>query len=519
MSGRGALRGALVTAIWTLVSRVLGFARDAVMLATFGASPTTGNFVIAWMVPNLFRRLFGEGAVSAAVQPALARAQADGGEDAARNLFARFQGLFLGVLTVLIVGGELVILVWHGWLEGRAPHADPDVMLARAADLEALLLTAWLLPYVLPICLTALAGAPQQLCGRFSLPALAPAVLNVVWISWLLMLGPGADILWLPAGVLIGGIAQWVLQWPGLRADRWPLMPCRPASDPELRATVRAFFPVMLGLAAIQLNLMVDQILVRELVSEDANSYTYAANRLLQLPMALVGISAATAAMPLFSKLAAEGRKDELSRHLRQGSEMTLLLMIAAGGGLFVLATPVIHVLFEHGRFSAEDTARLAPVLRAYLWSLPAAALIGLAARACQASGNLRGPAKAAVAAIPINLGLDLWLLPRYGVAGAGYATAVALSFQFVLLARMLGVLELAPICRLARLPLLLLPGIAASLAAWACTRGFEDGASSALTLVLAIGAGMLAAGVTVRVFLPNDFAQLISVLRRRRSR
>lgn len=519
MSGRGALRGALVTAIWTLVSRVLGFARDAVMLATFGASSATGNFVIAWMVPNLFRRLFGEGAVSAAVQPALARAQAQGGDAAARHLFARFQGLFLGVLTVVIVGGELVILLWHGWLEARPPLADPEVMLARAADLEALLLTAWLLPYVLPICLTALAGAPQQLCGRFSLPALAPAALNLIWISWLLILGPGVDILWLPAGVLIGGIAQWLMQWPGLRADAWPLMPRRPASDPELRATVRAFFPVLLGLAAIQLNLMVDQILVRELVSEDANTYTYAANRLLQLPMALVGISAATAAMPLFSRLAAEGRRDELSRHLRQGSEMTLLLMIAAGGGLFVLATPVIRVLFEHGRFSAEDSARLAPVLRAYLWSLPAAAMIGLAARACQACGNLRGPAKAAVAAIPINLGLDLWLLPRYGVAGAGYATAAALSVQFLLLAKMLGVLELAPICRLARLPVLLLPGIAASLAAWACTRAFADGAASPLNLTLAICAGLLVAVVTVRIFLPNDFAQLATVLRRRRSR
>ena len=198
---------------------------------------------------------------------------------------------------------------------------------------------------------------------------------------------------------------------------------------------------------------------------------------------------------------------------------MTLLLMIAAGGGLFVLATPVIHVLFEHGRFSAEDTARLAPVLRAYLWSLPAAALIGLAARACQASGNLRGLRKPRSLRFRLTLASICGCCRATELRGLGTPPAVALSFQFVLLARMLGVLELAPICRLARLPLLLLPGIAASLAAWACTRGFEDGASSALTLVLAIGAGMLAAGVTVRVFLPNDFAQLISVLRRRRSR
>lgn len=517
MSGRGALRGALVTAVWTLVSRVLGFARDAVMLATFGASAATGNFVIAWMVPNLFRRLFGEGAVSAAVQPALARAQAEHGEAEAKQLFARFQGLLLGVLAVLVVGGEVVVLSWHAWLQQAAVAPGAEAAASRSADLEALVLTAWLLPYVLPICLTALAGAPQQLGGRFSLPALAPAILNVVWISWLLILGPGADIVWLPAGVLVGGLAQWLLQWPGLRADGWPLLPRLPGRDPELRRTVRSFLPVLLGLAAIQLNLMVDQILVRELVSEDANSYTYAANRLLQLPMALVGISAATAAMPLFARLAAEGRRAELSAHLRTGTELTLLLMIAAGGGLFVLAGPVITVLFEHGRFTAEDTAALSPVLQAYLWSLPAAALIGLAARACQACGNLRGPAQAAVAAIPVNLGLDLLLLPKWGVAGAGYATAVALSFQFLLLARMLRGLELGAVVRWARLPGLLLPGIAATGAAWGCSRALGEQAETVLGVTLGIAIGVLAAALSARLLLPNDFAQLVAVLRRRR--
>ncbi|MCH2100638.1 MAG: murein biosynthesis integral membrane protein MurJ [Planctomycetes bacterium] len=517
MSGRGALRGALVTAVWTLFSRVLGFARDAVMLAIFGASAATGNFVIAWMVPNLFRRLFGEGAVSAAVQPALARARAEKGEEGARQLFARFQGLLLALLSVLVIGGELVVLAWHAWLVD-APLADgAKAAAARAADLEALKLTAWLLPYVLPICLTALASAPQQLGGRFSLPALAPAILNVIWISWLLVLGPGADILWLPAGVLVGGLAQWLLQWPGLRADHWPLLPRRPGRDPELRRTVRDFLPVMLGLAAIQLNLMVDQILVRELVSEDANSYTYAANRLLQLPMALVGISAATAAMPLFARLAAEGRRDELGTHLRNGTELTLLLMIAAGGGLFVLSAPVITVLFEHGRFTSADTEALTPVLQAYLWSLPAAALIGLTARACQACGNLRGPAQAAVAAIPINLGLDLVLLPQMGVVGAGYATAVALSFQFLLLARMLRALKLGEALRWARLPVLLLPGTAATSSAWAVTQLLGDQVETAWGVALSIGAGVLSASISAYFLLPDDFAQLATILRRRR--
>ena len=519
MSGRGAFLGALVTAIWTLVSRVLGFLRDAVMLATFGASTATGNFVIAWMVPNLFRRLFGEGAVSAAVQPALARAQVEGGEDAARQLFSRFQGLLLIVLTVLVIGGEILILSLQAWMLNQPAPSGPATQSSRAADLQALQLTALLLPYLVPICLTALASAPQQLSSRFSLPALAPAALNAIWITWLLILGPGADIVWLPFGILVGGACQWILQWPGLRKERWPLMPRWPGRDKALRSTMRDFIPVLIGLAAIQLNVMVDQILVRELVSEDANSYTYAANRLLQLPLALVGVSAATATMPLFARLAAEGKRSELAANLRTSAELTLLLMLAAGAGLFVLATPVITVLFEHGRFTAENTAALAPVLQAYLWPLPAAALIGLAARALQACGNLRGPAKAAIAAIPINLGLDLWMLPTIGVPGAGYATAIALSFQALLLTRMLGKEQLGPLYAWRRLPLLLVPGAAAAAAAWAAKEALGGRADSILGVTIAITAGVAAAGVLARLTLPDDFAALTAALRRRRKR
>lgn len=506
VSGRSAVRGAMVTAVWTLGSRILGFARDAVMLSTFGASTATGNFVIAWMVPNLFRRLFGEGAVSAAVQPALARAQTTHGHEEAARLFSRFQGLLLVVLLGLVALGEAVVLTWLSLL-------DP-----AAADREALLLTAYLLPYVIPICLTALAGAPQQLSGRFSLPALAPAALNVVWISWLLLLGPGADILWLPLGVLVGGLAQWLLQWPGLRAGAWPILPRRPDADEALWTAVRGFLPVLLGLGAIQLNLMIDQVLVREIVGDDANSYTYAANRLLQLPMALVGISAATGAMPLFARLASEGRQAELRGHLQKAVDLTLLLMVAAGAGLYVLAGPVITVLFEHGRFTEADTQALVPVLRAYLWSLPASALLGLAIRACQASGDLRGPARAAVMAIPINLGLDLLLLPDMGVAGAGFATAAALTFQLWLLTRLLGRLELSPIFRVKPMPNLLLPGLAAAGAAWFIRERLGPvWSESVIGLTAAILGGILAASICVGLLLPAELAQLSRALRRRR--
>ena len=515
ISGHGAFRGAVVTSVWTLLSRILGFARDAAMLAVFGASAETGNFVIAWMLPNLFRRLFGEGAVSAAIQPALARAQEQEGHQAAARLFASFQGVFAVFLIALIAIGEVFLLLLHHQL-AAAPLADvTEALAARNSDLEALVLSASLLPYVLPICLTALAGAPQQLSGRFSLPALAPAVLNVVWITWLVILGQGASILLLPIGVLIGGLLQWIMQFPGLRAGGWPLLPRLDFNNPRLGASLKAFAPAVLGLAAVQMNLMVDQILVREMVSEQANSFTYAANRLIQLPMALVGISAATGVMPLFSKLASQNRQRDLTSALQKSSELTLMLMMAAGAGLFLLAEPVIRVLFEHGRFSSEDTVALTPVLRAYLWSLPAAAMMGLTARVRQASSDLRGPARIAIAVVPINLVLDILLLPKYGVAGAGYATAVALTVQFLLLTAGLPKLGIGVPVRLPRLPQLLLPAVASTAAA-----GFVLYFTAAIlpewvVLTLCIMAGVLAAALTAWKALPDEAAQLWSKLRR----
>jgi len=503
ISGRSAFRGAVVTSAWTLLSRILGFARDASMLAVFGASVATGNFVIAWMLPNLFRRLFGEGAVSAAIQPALARAQEEEGHEAAARLFASFMGFFAVSLTVLVVVGE-IILVW------MLRSLDPG-----SADEEALRLSIYLLPYVVPICLTALAGAPQQLSGRFSLPALAPAALNAVWITWLVILGVGADIMLLPIGVLFGGLVQWAMQFPGLRADGWPLLPRMDFGNPRLKDALKAFAPAVLGLAAVQLNLLVDQILVREMVSEQANSFTYAANRLIQLPGALVGVAAATGAMPLFARLAAEQRKSEMTAALRKSSEMTLMLMMAAGCGLGWLAEPVIRVLFEHGRFSAADTSTLTPVLRAYLWSLPAGALLGLSARARQASGDLRGPARIAIGMVPLNLGLDILLLPKFGVAGAGYATSIAITVQYLRLARGLSPLGIGAPIRMNRLIPLLAPGAASTLAA-ALIYPFTAGILPEwVALMLSILAGVGAAAIVAWKLLPEEAEQLLSKFRR----
>ena len=518
--GRRAVRGALVTSAWTLLSRVLGYLRDALMAAVVGMSPGFGAFALAWTVPNLFRRLFGEGAVSAAVQPALARAEREVGHPAARSLYANVHGTLVILLLATLVAAEVVVLGWRGLVADTAENFE----LRRT-----LLYTAWLMPYVVPICLCALCAAPQNLAGSFLRPALAPVMLNLVWILALLGARLPADATGGAAGiadhgtraleallpaVVLGGLLQWVMQFGGVRRAGYPLLPAFGRPDPRLRAAIATFAPALLGLAAMQINVALDQLLVRTLVGPSANTYAFLANRLLHLPLALVGIAAVTGAMPMFSRLAAEGRRVELSGALRRGCESSLLVMLAAGAGMWVTAEPIIWLLFERGAFTAADTALLVPTLRAYLLCLPAAAMIGMLTRAHQALGDFRGPALTALLSVPVNIGLDLLLLPRFGVPGAGWATAVALSLQVVLLLVTLPAVGLRQPLRGKALLCLPLPAVAAALAAGGSCLLVD--AHGFLGLSLAVASGVAASTLATALFLPGDFRDLLAALRRR---
>lgn len=509
--GTSVLSGALVTATATLFSRVLGFARDALMLALFGVHPALGSFHLAWVVPNLFRRLFGEGAVSAAVLPALARAENAGGHDATRRLYSRFQGVFLAGLTLVVLAGEAVVFAAHA-------RAEPG------AHRDFLVLTAYLLPYLLPICMAALAGAPQHLAGRFAFPALAPAALNLVWITALLFIHgrSGAErglpeLKLLCLAILVGGLGQWGMQWVVLRKIGFAVRPVFRKGDGTVRATLRSFAPALLGLAVVQLNLAVDQVLVRVMVDPSANTYTHIANRLLQLPLALVGISAATGMLPQLSRLAARGHYEELTRALRQGSEMTLLIILAAAAGLYVTAMPTVTVLFEHGRFTEANSLLQAEVLRAYLWGLPPAALAGLMTRARQARGDYRGPAWIAAAVVPVNLLLDVLLLPRLGTPGAGYATSAALGLQFVLLTLGLRRFEIGNPLSPARILRLALPAAVSTAGAAGLVAALGPFARTAPGLAAVVASGALLALGASAVLLPEEFRQVRRSLGRKR--
>ena len=518
VTGRTAFHGALLTSAWTLASRVLGFARDALMVAAFGMTAELGAFNVAWIVPNMFGMRLGEGAVGGGIQPGLGGAREAGGVERAGRLFMRFHGLLAMTLVALVVLGEAAIWFWRS----RLGDSNPETALA-------LRYAAILTPYAIPICLTALAAAPQNLTGRFVFPALAPLLLNSVWIGTLLLLvdfpGPGEATLHADAddgallcvGVLVGGVLQWLLQTPGVRGAGFPLLPRFAPGDGEVRRTLRSFLPALAGLAAIQINMALDQGLVWMIVGPEANTYAYLANRLLQLPLALIGISAATGALPLFARLAAERDFEGLGRALNKAAESSLLLIVAAAAGLFAVAVPTITVLFEHGRFEAGNSELLGATLRAYLLCLPAATFAGLLTRVRQARGDYAGPAKIALASVPVNLGLDLLLLPRMGVPGAGIATAAALSVQALLLTRGLGSLDILQPLRAGRLPRLLAPGLAAGGAAALLVWAQGETAATLPGLALSIGGGVATSAGATALLLPVEFRELLAGLRRRR--
>jgi putative peptidoglycan lipid II flippase len=514
-SGREALRGALVTSAWTLVSRIAGYARDALLAAVFGMSPLLGALNMAWMVPNLFRRLFGEGAVAAAIQPALARAEHAGGSAQAHEIFSRFHGLLLQLLGAIVLAGGLGLFA--AW-----------ILLPATADWQetrrAILFSLVLLPYVLPICLAALHSSPQNLRGYFFLPALGPVTLNLFWIAALLWPLPeeatdshrAAVVM---TAILLGGLAQWLMQLPGLRASGYPAAPRFGRLPPEIRRALRDFAPALLGLAAVQMAAVVDQVIVRWLVDSSANSYSYYANRLLHLPLALVGLSAATGVMPLLARKAAERDLAGLAEVMRRGTQTLFLLIFAAAAGMYAVAEPVVRSLFERGEFTADDTQLLAATLRAYLWSLPPAALGALLVRAYLACGQYRYQAIAAVLVVPVNLAGDLLLVPHYGVPGAGWATAFALLAQCLMLIGGLPQLGLpARLFRPRDFLLLILPGFAAYGAARAALLPFGGSAAGLSGLCAAIAAGVAAALVACALLRPDDFRQLARALRRKKS-
>lgn len=414
------------TASWTMVSRVLGLVRDQLMTATFGAGAVASAFLLAFQVPNLFRRLLGEGALATALVPPLAGKLEREGAPAAlgflNHVLARTLPWMLGVMS-LGMGGALALSLW---LE------EPRASLAAE-------LTVWTLPYLPLICAAALVTASAQLLGRFGLGEIAAGCLNLCMIGALAWVGPAlhpqdlaAQARVLCAATVLGGCLQLAIPLAGLRRLGWDARARSPdpAAWSELRAT---FAPALLGAGVLQLNLLVSRFLAFG-VDDAALTHYHVANRVTELPVGLFSVSVAAVIFPALATAKAQGDAEALGRNFARGMRLILAVNVAAAVGMAVLAMPILQLLFQYGRFTLDDAAASAVLLVLFSAAMPFYALSALTARALTVAGRADVTLRAAVHALVANAALSPVLAHLLGAQGLAWANLAAAVWQYAVL-------------------------------------------------------------------------------------
>ncbi len=429
----------------TMLSRVLGMVRDMVIVPLGG--PVLANaFWAAFRVPNLFRRLFGEGALSAAFVPVFTESAERDGWDKARVVLANAAGLLAVLLAALVVIIELGLLAaWGLWGDDWA----------RAKLFEY---TAVMLPFMVTVCLLALGSAALNCKGHFAYPAFAPILLNIGLITAALLIAPALG--WtdegrffvIAAALSITGVVQlvgviWLLRRYSLLA-RPRLTPVLP----EIKRIVALMGPMLIPLSVLQFSAFADTIITLVLTGPGLPLQPgvvrchYAADRLYQLPMGVLAISIATAVFPLFSRYAARDDTHGLRLTTNRALRLCLFLGIPAGVALIILAEPVVALIFQRKNFTAFDTARAALILQMYCLGMGAYFCNHILLRAFFARKDTRTPLLLAcsLAAVNIVLVIGGMFTPlksgAIGAATAATSTLNAIALVWVLRRRLDGI-------------------------------------------------------------------------------
>ncbi|HVQ77673.1 MAG TPA: murein biosynthesis integral membrane protein MurJ [Candidatus Binatia bacterium] len=423
--GQGATQARVVGAVGTiglatLASRLLGYVRDMVVAGTFGAGPVTDAFFVAFRIPNLLRRLLAEGAISTALIPVFSEYLARGDRAAFVRMVRAVAGMGLVVLVAVsalgvLVASPLVIAMAPGWT------ADPPLI-----DL-AVRLTRIMFPYLLLVGLAALATAALNAHHRFLTAAIGPAVLNVGIIAcvWLLASRVDPPILALAAGVLVGGLGQFLVQVPEVARLGVPLWPSTDWKHPAVRRIVRLLAPATFGLAGVQLAVMINTLLA-SLLPAGTVSYLYYADRVMEFPLGVFGIALATAALPSMAAQAARGDHGALRATVGFALRLACFVAVPAAAGLLALGEPIVRLLFVRGEFGAVAALATTQALAGYAVGLPAFSATRIAAQTFYALGDTRTPVRLGLVALGVNVLLALVLM--WPLRHAGLALASSLS-------------------------------------------------------------------------------------------
>ena len=435
------LRAAARISSLTLLSRVLGFVRDMMMLRALGTSWMMGTFILAWMFPNMLRRLVGDGALAAAFIPSFSATLDREGKPAARSLLASVTGPVVVVLCGLTAVVLLLCWLLPGSLIG---NATGDGASAAETGGLLLLLTAILFPYLILISLVAIYSGALNSLNRFAWPAALSSILNVFWIVGLLVGmhyadGDAAVVTTVTAGFLLfAGFVQLLIPLALLRRLHCLPRPRWPGPGDPARAVFVNMLPIVVGMSLMQINALVDQGFAYYLIEPGANTHVYLANRLTSFPHALTTVALATAVFPQFSRLASREQLTTLRDQAAGSLQMNLFITVPASVGMIMVAPDFIELFFASDQFTANDVRWSTLTTGCLVAGLPFMGAVQLYTRALYAMGETRSPARIAFLLVPLNLGLNAVFLFGFdlGVAGLTLATSVGAVINTAMLRR-----------------------------------------------------------------------------------
>ncbi len=416
----------------TGASRIVGFVREALIGAALGAGPVADAFYAAFRFPNLFRRLFAEGAFNTAFIPLFAKELEGGGREAAR----RFGEDVLAVLVVSLLGISALAMIFMPALVATiiAPgfSDDPDKFDLTVA------LTRIMFPYLFAMSLVAMLSGILNSMRRYFLAAFVPVLLNLILIAAVLAaFATDADAratgIWLAWGVFVSGAAQLLLLVWGVHREGFSMRLRVPRLSPDVRKLLVLMGPAVLTGGVTQINLLVGQIIAS--VQEGAIALLNYADRINQLPLGVIGIAIGVVLLPELSRALKAGDFDD-AQHLQNRSlEFGLVLTLPAAVGLVLLPGPIVNILYERGAFTAEATAMTAAALAAFASGLPAYVLIKVFQPAYFARLDMKTPMWFSVVAVVVNIAGSLIMFAYLGHVGIALATSIAAWINFVLLA------------------------------------------------------------------------------------
>ncbi|MBD24854.1 MAG: murein biosynthesis integral membrane protein MurJ [Candidatus Marinimicrobia bacterium] len=413
------LRAVATVGSFTLLSRITGFARDILIAAFLGAGAAADAFFVAFQFPNLFRRLFAEGAFAAGFVPVFSHLLEKHGR--ARAL--AFAEEVMAVLTSILALFSAVMIALMPWvMPVIAPGFAETGELARATELARITF-----PYLFFISLVSLQSGVMNALDRFAAAAITPILLNLTLITFLLIAVSleGELSLFLAYGVSTAGVVQFFWMWAACRRAMAGIRFVRPRLSQEVKDVLKRILPLSLGVGVYQINILVNNALAT-LISAGAVSWLYFADRVTQLPLGVVGVAVGVALLPMLSRQIQAGNEAAAMNNQNRAVEITLLLTLPAAAGIAMLSGPITATLFERGAFDASDRYAVATALAAFSIGLPAYVLVKALAPGFFGRYDTMTPVKISVVSLVINVVFALILMRVFGHFGIALATSLS---------------------------------------------------------------------------------------------